>query len=262
MLPKIIPAGFTGVRIYLGKVTEVVTPGLSWYIPVIEHIRQVDCRVQSVTRSQEIKTSDNIFAKVSVSAQMRITDPVNFLTKMTDKNTINVAIDDVIRTYLTRVTLNSIYMDPTGSMGDGLSERVEEYGVTVTNVFVTSVEPSAEVKHSMDAVVQSKRALEVARNNAEADYEIAVKAAEAERDRKILHGEGISGQREKIIEGVLRSVQELKAATGISHEELMRFILMHQQYDTMSDIGRGPGAKTLFFNQRDNALFAKLMDSP
>lgn len=259
MLPKIIPAGFAGVRFLLGKVTGVAKPGLAWYIPFIERIQLVEGRVISHTRSQEIKTADNIFATVAVSAQMQIVSPADYLTKLSDQNTIHAAIDDVTRTHLTRATLESIYVDQTGSMSDDLSKRLSEYGIDVTNVFVTSVDTSPEVKHSMDAVVQSKRALEVARNNAAADYEIAVKAAEAERDRKILHGEGISGQRQKIIDGVVQSMQELKATTGVSHEHLMRFILAHQQFDTMADIGRGPGAKTLFFERSDAALFAKLM---
>jgi regulator of protease activity HflC (stomatin/prohibitin superfamily) len=65
-----------------------------------------------------------------------------------------------------------------------------------------------------------------------------IKAAEADAESKRLSGEGIAAQRREIIRGFKESVEDFqKTLKGVSHEEIMHFVLLTQYFDTLNHIG-------------------------
>jgi len=100
-----------------------------------------------------------------------------------------------------------------------------------------------------------------AKNEAEADYIRRVKEAEADRDRKILQGEGISGQRLAILKGYEQGVDDMVKATGLTSREIVKFVLETQRFDMLENIGSSSNAKTVFLNHQAESLGGQLRDA-
>ena len=71
---------------------------------------------------------------------------------------------------------------------------------------ITDIDPDERVKAAMNEINTAERQRIAARDKAEAEKIMIVKAAEAEAESKYLAGVGISRQRLAIIEGLRESV--------------------------------------------------------
>ena len=106
----------------------------------------------------------------------------------------------------------------------------------------------------MSRVVSSKRLQEAAHNEAEADYIRRVREAEAQRQTRLLQGQGIALERKAIIEGLSESVKELRMATGVTSESVMGMVMLNQYIDMLRVIGSKDGSKTVFINPTPNGM--------
>ena len=65
-----------GVKYVKGKFTEVLEPGVYWYLPFFSRIHTIDIRPCFVSISgQEVLSSDGVTLKVSLAARYEIVDP-------------------------------------------------------------------------------------------------------------------------------------------------------------------------------------------
>ena len=102
------------------------------------------------------------------------------------------------------------------------------------------------VKAAMNDIQAQQRLQIAAQAKGEQNKIIVVKNAEAEAESKKLQGKGIADQRTAIIEGLKVSVENLKEATGIDPAEAMRMVILTQYFDTIKEIGVGPGSRVVF----------------
>lgn len=77
-----------------------------------------------------------------------------------------------------------------------------EYGYTIIKTLITSIDPAAEVKASMNAINAAQRQREAAQELANADKIKVVTAAQADAEKDRLHGEGIANQRKAIVDSL------------------------------------------------------------
>lgn len=75
-----------------------------------------------------------------------------------------------------------------------------------------------------------------------------MRKAEAARERSRLYGEGISLQRLAILDGYQKGVDAFAQQTGMSAQEIMRFVTEMQRLDTNADISKSTNAKTIFLD--------------
>ena len=73
---------------------------------------------------------------------------------------------------------------------------------------MTDISPDARVKMSMNEINASRRLREAAKEKAEADKIVQVKAAEADAESKYLSGVGVARQRQAIVGGLQDSIIE------------------------------------------------------
>ena len=116
---------------------------------------------------------------------------------------------------------------------------------------MTDIEPDARVKNAMNAINETKRLIEAARNKAEGDKIILVKAAEAEKLSKHLSGKGVAKQRAAIVEGLRDSIHNF-SSTGQQHgqtttpQDVMELLLLTQYFDMLKEIGVHGSANAIF----------------
>lgn len=125
---------------------------------------------------------------------------------------------------------------------------MKEHGMTVENILMTSIDPEPEVKNAINHVSASRRLRDAAQNEAEANYIREIKKAEADRDRKILQGVGVAGQRKAILDGYINTFSDMSKITGLTSNDIMEFVLRSQELDTKEQIGKTPNTKILFMD--------------
>merc|ERR1719443_101818 len=119
----------------------------------------------------------------------------------------------------------------------------------------------------MNELNKMKRLRDAAEYQGEASKIKAVKEAEAEAGRieiqakadaeaKFLAGQGISRQRQAIMEGLRESVNAFKnEVKGVDAKTVMDLMIVTQYFDMMKDVGSQPKTSAVFLNHtKDNDM--------
>lgn len=249
-----------GVKTRFGRFTKIVSPGLHFLFPIIENITQVSTRVKQQNFSFKVKTKDNVFTSLQLAVQYKIEhDNVEkaFFSLSDPDGQISSYIESAVRSSVPKLKLDELFesQDKIGEdVGNELKNKMNDYGYTIVNTLITTIQPSDEVITSMNKINASERLKEAAKNEAESDYIRKVKDAEADRDRKRLQGEGISMQRLAIIKGYEEGVSTLSHKFQLSPKDIINFVMSTQHLDTIETIGKSDNTKVLFLNHNDNKL--------
>ena len=109
---------------------------------------------------------------------------------------------------------------------------------------------------SMNEINASRRLREAAKEKAEADKIVQVKAAEADAESKYLSGVGVARQRQAIVGGLQDSIIEFSGEiAGTTPKDVMDLLLLTQYFDMLKDVGSsGSGGKTLFLPHAPSAV--------
>lgn len=251
---RIVPTLYTGVKTTFGRFSKTVDPGLRLTIPFMQKIHLVSNKLRENSFRFEVKTKDNVFAKLSIAVQHRIRNEDTekaFYSLENPESQMNSYIENVIRSAVAETTLSELFtsQDVIGhEIMRLLSNKMSVYGYTIENALMTTVEPSEVIKNALNNIEAAKREREAAKEKADADYICKVREAEADRDRKILQGEGISGQRKAIINGYQQGIEELSTKFGLDPKTIIDFVLHTQRLDMIETIGKSPNAKTIFID--------------
>ena len=258
----------------LGKFSRIQQAGLNFKIPFIEgKAGAVNLKVQQLDVSIETKTKDNVFVNMRVSVQYKIKQTAvrDAFYKLDDaESQISAYVFDDVRAEVPKMDLDDVFAkkeDIAVAVKQNLSESMEEYGFTIVKALIADIDPDAHVKESMNRINAAKRDKEAALEEAEAKKINIVKEAEAEAESKRLQGEGTAQQRLEIVRGFKESVEDFQnSLESVSHEEVMRFVLLTQYFDTLNNIGsngknttvmipNSPGAMADFQSQLMNGVF-------
>lgn len=229
-----------------GKFNRVAGAGLNFRIPIIETLgRPLSLRITQLDVRAETKTHDNVFVHITVSVQFRILPDKVFdaYYRLDDPLVqINSYVFDVIRARVPKIDIDRLFEEKeeiANAIRTELNETMVNFGFEIINSLVTDIEPDQKVKDAMNEIIAAERIKIAAREKAEADKIMKVKAAEADAESKALQGKGIADQRRAIIEGLQTSVEHFKSALPEStSKDVMNLVLMTQYFDTLKDIGQ------------------------
>src|SRR5690554_2212574 len=116
---------------------------------------------------------------------------------------------------------------------------MKSYGYFIHQALIIDLAPDSKVKASMNEINASQRLREAAREKAEAEKILQVKAAEAEAEAKYLSGVGVARQRKAIVDGLRESITEFSGqATGTTPKDVMDLLLLTQYFDMLRDVGQ------------------------
>ncbi len=264
---KFIETSQTGILSTFGKFTKIRKPGLNFYIPIAQHIQVVSNQLREQTYTFEVKTKDDVFANLIIALQYRIKEENTdkYYYSMTDpKGQMGSYIENIIRVTVPTMTLDELFESQneiSQNIVNNVSNKMEQNGITIENTLIKNIDPDAKVKESMNKINAAKRLRFAATEEAEADYIKKVREAEADRDRKILQGQGISGQRKAILDGYKESVNGMATSLGVSSSDIIQFVLKTQHLDMLEIIGKSNNAKTIFVDHNIQNDQVKLMSA-
>jgi regulator of protease activity HflC (stomatin/prohibitin superfamily) len=247
-----------------GKFLRVATAGLNFKAPWIDSIiALVDLRIQQFSAIIETKTKDNVFVKIPVNVQYFIIPESveNAFYKLSNpKAQIESYVYNVILGHVPGMNLDDVFLQQAEIAVDvktQLEASMQPFGYGISKVLITDVIPDDRVKASMNSINAALRDQEAAKAQGEAKRILMVAQAEAEKQAKILQGEGIAGEREAVAKGLQKSILEIKdAVPGVSETDVLAILALTQHYDTLKAIGASDHSNTILVPHTPDAVGA------
>ncbi|MDR0744793.1 MAG: SPFH domain-containing protein [Holosporales bacterium] len=237
----------------LGKFKRISRPGLNFKIPFIETQSGIlSLRICQLEVEVETKTKDNVFITLIVAVQYRVLESKiyeAFYMLQSPVNQIKAFVFDLVRAQVPLIDLDDVFSrkdDIADAVRLELREPMKDFGYEIIKALVTDINPDANVKAAMNEINTAQRLRVAAAERGEAEKILKVKQAEAEAESCILHGKGVAGQRQAIIEGLSQSVDEFVKQTGSNAASVMDMVLLIQYIDTLKEIGANSKSNIVF----------------
>ena len=264
---KLVGTASTGVKQSFGKFDCLCSPGLNWKIPFIQKITIVSNMVQNRNFEIRVKTKDDVFTDLHIGVQLQILpeDTEKAFFKLQDPTKqIEAYIHNIVRSQAPKMTLDNLFESQNTiaqSVSEHLKTKLSDYGYTIIDTLVNNIVPDKEVSTAMNKINASERLKHAAKNEADANYIREIRQAEADRDRKILQGEGISGQRLAILKGYETGVDNMAKSLGLTAKDIIDFVMKTQHLDTLEAIGKSQNTKTVFMTHNPDNSSLKLVEN-
>src|SRR5215467_2465657 len=203
---RVIQQGLVGVVKRLGQFHSVRNPGVTFLVPFIDNMANVDMRETPRTGDrQDVITKDNVAVVVNatifsqvVDARAALFDVSNYLT----------AIDNISRTNL-RSVFGEMTLDECLSQREQINARLQakmeattdKWGVRISGVEILDIVPPQNILNAMAlqkqadqekraAILQSEGQQLSQINVAEGQKQAQIKQAEGQKQAAILYAEG------------------------------------------------------------------------
>ena len=235
-----------------GSVQVVETPGFKFKIPYLQRVYKVSkaskqfsvgydiLTNESIHKESFMITSDYNFVNVDFYFEYQITDPVKYFyaaeePELIVKNLAQSYIRDTVGSHTVDEVLTTGKYEIQSTIKTLLQERLdkENIGIQVTNAVIQDAEvPTAEVAQAFKNVEDAKQGMETAINNANADANTRIPAANAQAD-KIKK----DAQAEK--EALIAEAQGQVARFNSLYEEYVKFPLITKErmfYEAMEEV--------------------------
>jgi modulator of FtsH protease HflC len=200
------------IKFRLGEVVRSdYEPGLHLKVPFINNVRKFERRLITLDmRPEQMNTAEQKFVEVDYYVKWRITDPREYyIATQGDmaftRSRLAQLIRNDLRDEFAQRTLSEVVSEQRREMMERLVERADtrfrEFGIDVIDVRIKKIELTDEVLNSVFERMQTQRtefANELRslgrerseRIRADADRQVRVLLADAERDAQRLRGEG------------------------------------------------------------------------
>ncbi|MDR1475735.1 MAG: SPFH domain-containing protein [Holosporales bacterium] len=237
----------------LGKFNRLCYPGLNLKIPLLETAKgTISLRIHQLEVDVETKTRDNVFVRIMVVVQYKVlTSKIYeaFYTLHDPIAQIKAFVFDLVRAQVPILDLDDVFSrkdDIADAVRSDLKIPMSDFGYEIIKALVTDIDPDSNVKAAMNEINTAQRLRIAASEKGEAEKILKVKQAEAEAEACILHGRGVAGQRQAIIEGLSHSVEGLVRQTGSTPTSVMDMVLLIQYIDALKDIGSNSKSSVVF----------------
>lgn len=245
----------------LGKYSRTLRPGINYVIPIIQksvhtaylYGQNLEFSIVAITADKVTITLDTAliyYVKPDKVAESyyELGNPVAVM-----KSTI----ENSIRSYVAQQTHEEILQkrdELTAYLVEHLTEKFEKWGRIIEAFQVKDVVLPTEITDAMSKVIASKRLQEAAEFEANANKILKVRAAEADKEARILSGQGVAGEREAIVNGLKESIENMKAVTGGEVDAVMNVVMLTQYLDMLKSVGNTENSKVVFMNSNPGSL--------
>ena len=235
-----------------GSVQVVETPGFKFKIPYLQRVYKVSkaskqfsvgydiLTNESIHKESFMITSDYNFVNVDFYFEYQITDPVKYFyaaeePELIVKNLAQSYIRDTVGSHTVDEVLTTGKYEIQSTIKNLLQERLdkENIGIQVTNAVIQDAEvPTAEVAQAFKNVEDAKQGMETAINNANADANTRIPAANAEADK-------IKKDAQAKKEALIAEAQGQVARFNSLYEEYVKFPLITKErmfYEAMEEV--------------------------
>ncbi|KAJ3042590.1 hypothetical protein HDV00_007125 [Rhizophlyctis rosea] len=250
----IIDQGFQAIRLQLGKNPILLQPGLRLNIPLYHTTHKVDMRERSLPIKDLIAfTSDNVPVTVEGSLFYQVRSAHDALFNISDYVTsIHRIGTSAMRSIVGRFDYDTIIADRNAinkELKSNIGDGIKEWGVDCTRFEIQNFVPSnrdiqRQLEQQMEAerarrkqlldteaavnvaegmkrktILESEGHLQAQKNQADADYAIAIRQAEGHRAALGMEAEGLSLQIAKLAD-ILGGDEKLAVRTLLEMKRL------------------------------------------
>ena len=196
-----IDEGERGVRTTFGEVKSTQEPGLYFKIPIVEGMTKMNVRTQTVQYGLDnpLFAASNDLQDVNVSTVINYhVDPEQVeeiyrqykSIKDYEADIIRPAIRDTVKNDASRFTAEELVTkrgEYTDSIQKTLTERLEQYNITVERVNVTNIQFSSQYTASIEAKVTAEQnALKAEQDLKRVEFEAQQRVAQAEAEAEAI----------------------------------------------------------------------------
>lgn len=259
---RIVPQQSVYLVELFGRYRRMLTPGLNFIIPLIEQVaHKQSMRTRQLDVDVETKTNDNVFVVVRVSVQYRVSNEQSvynaFYQLENPEWQMQSYVFDTVRAQIPKQNLDAVFDNKDSISKDvkaQLRDTMEEYGFEIIASLVTDIDPDQSVKDSMNQINAAERERRAAEHKAEAEKIMLVKQAEADKESKILQGQGIAGQRLAIAEGLRDSIAMVTdQANDITSKDVIDLLKFTNYVDVLGSFDTA-GSKVIMLPQPTGQL--------
>jgi regulator of protease activity HflC (stomatin/prohibitin superfamily) len=233
-----------GIHIRLGRFRSIKKGGFHWIVPFIDRLIKIDTRTQVLeVPPQDVITKDNAPVRVDGIIISRISDAHKTFYQVGDHVE---AITALAQTSL-RSIVGDMDLDETlngrerinAELRRAIEKQTSEWGVLIENVEIKEVEPSANVKQSMERQSSAERNRRAAILEAEATKQSNILTAQGEREANILRASGEKEAQLLRAEGEAGSLHLLSLGASLMDDRAMAL----RGLDTLKAVGNSPSTK-------------------
>ncbi len=247
-----------------GKYKRTVGAGIhmKWPFGIESIVARPSLRISQLNLKMQSKTKDD----VTVTLQLAIQYVIPTIDKIFDafyklvnhEEQIEAWVFDSVRSKVPSLSMNDVYenKDEIAKDVEGkLKERMHTYGFEIVRALVNDVIPPDKVLQAMNEVNTQQRLQEAAKAEGEKNKILVVKAAEAQKDNKILQGQGIAGERMAIMEGLQKAIEDFKGAVPDATSNMaMNLLVLTQYFDTLQTFGKSTNGKVVLLPSNPGAV--------
>ncbi len=181
---KIIPEYRRGVLFTLGRYDGVTGPGLVVIVPLVQSLRIVDLRVQTLDiPPQEVITKDNVSVRVNGVVFYRVIDPAKATLRVHD---YVYATSAIAQTTL-RDVIGGVELDELLENRDTIAQEIrrivdaktDEWGIDITEIRLQDITLPDNMKRAMAVQAEAEREKRAVIIKAEGDLAAAENYAKA-----------------------------------------------------------------------------------
>jgi regulator of protease activity HflC (stomatin/prohibitin superfamily) len=244
-----------GIHIRLGRFRRILKGGFHWIVPFIDRLVKIDTRTQVLeVPPQDVITKDNAPVRVDGIIISRISDAhktfyqvgdhVGAITALAQTSLRSIVGDmDLDETLNGRERINA-------ELRKAIEKQTSEWGVLIENVEIKEVEPSANVKQSMERQSSAERNRRAAILEAEASKQSQILTAQGEREANILRASGEKEAQLLRAEGEAGSLHLLSLGASLMDDRAMAL----RGLDTLRAVGNSPATKLVVPMELTRAL--------
>ena len=248
---------------FLGKFNRIIRPGLNFIVPFLEWTRNQDLYRRNFPVDVEGVTHDNVTAYIWLNVIYFIDDNNDDSTNGTiyrsiysiddHRTMMKSTIDEQLRAMIVTFTHKEIFGKREEIGKDievKLREKLASFGYTLDSIQVRDVKLDSNVMTAMNRVVETEKMKEAAMNEGESKKIMQIKQAEAEKESKILLGQGMAGQRMEIAKWFKEAVDLIRASdSSLDGSKVLQFLLDSSRIETLGNIGMSDKAKLIYLNE-------------
>jgi regulator of protease activity HflC (stomatin/prohibitin superfamily) len=245
----------------LGKYNRTLGPGINYVVPILQRSAHTAYLYsQNLEFSIVAITSDKVTITLDTTLIYHVMpDKVaaSFYALGNPVAVMKSTLENSIRSYVAQQTHEEILQkrdELTNYLVEHLTEKFEKWGRVIEAFQIKDVILPKEITDAMSKVIASKRLQEAAEFEANANKILKVRAAEADKESRILSGQGVAGEREAIVNGLKESIQNMKAVTGGEVDSVMNVVMLTQYLDTLKSVGSAENSKVVFLNSNPGSI--------
>jgi regulator of protease activity HflC (stomatin/prohibitin superfamily) len=171
----------------LGKIVNIVEPGLNFRVPFIDAVRRVDMRTQTIDlKGQSAITKDNISIGIDAVVFMTIENPERILTQIINfRDAVSKYAQTAIRNIVGQYSLDDL-LESREEIAIKLKEEIDklskEWGIDIARAGLQDISLPGDMKRAFAVQAEAERESRAILIKADAELQASSKLAEAAKN--------------------------------------------------------------------------------